>query len=89
MKGCALLKVQLQQAFGGFLYPIYGGSLYPSPLSFLISVRNSVGVEDSNDFPSWPIVLPLIIEHHLSENQQVISTWPTPILSSQFQTTAD
>ena len=35
MKGCALLKVQLQQAFGGFLYPIYGGSLYPSPLSFL------------------------------------------------------
>ena len=35
MRECALLKVQLQQAFGGFLYPIYGGSLYPSPLFFL------------------------------------------------------
>ena len=54
-----------------------------------ISVRNSVGVEDSSGFPSWPIVLPLIIEHHLPENQQVISTLPTPILSSQFQAAAD
>ena len=35
MKECALLKVQLQQAFGGFIRPIYGSSLYPSPLFFL------------------------------------------------------
>ena len=54
-----------------------------------ISVRNSVGVGDSSDFPSWPIALPLIIEHHLPEKQQVIRTWPTPILASQFQAAAD
>jgi len=54
-----------------------------------ISVRNSVGVGNSSGFPSWPIVLPLVIEHHLSENQQVISTLPTPILSSQFQAAVD
>ena len=35
MKECALFKVQLQQAFGGFPLPIYGSSLYPSPLFFL------------------------------------------------------
>ena len=39
MKECALFKVQLQPAFGGFLRPIDGSSLYPSPL-FSLSATN-------------------------------------------------